>query len=278
MTGASYRRTVAPVPVEQRLWQGDVAFGVRTTAPTGACSPGACSPENTAAVVLIHGLGTSHRSNRRLHAELARTNTVHSIDLPGFGGLPTPAKPLGVVTLATALAGVLDGLSVTGASIVGHSMGAQWVVELARQRPELAARVIVIGPVTDPARCTVLEQARDLGRDMLKESFGANVVVFTDYVRCRQSWYLAQLRHMLAYPLLDRVAGLRMPLLVIRGGDDPVATAPWCRALRDRAGAGSLVTIPQRRHLVQYTAARAVASAIRAFVARTPDLVSQNIA
>jgi pimeloyl-ACP methyl ester carboxylesterase len=58
-----------------------------------------------------------------------------------------------------------------------------------------------------------------------------------------------------------------VPLLVMRGGKDPIAGVDWCRRVRDSARRGSLVVVPGHHHVVQYTAPRAVASAITSFVA-----------
>lgn len=220
------------------------------------------------AFVLIHGIGTSHRSMSRLHRELARASEVHSIDLPGFGGLPKPNSSISVRGMAAALASVLDHLGVTSAVLVGHSMGAQWVVELATSRPDLAAGVVLIGPVADDAHRTTLAQSAALFWDSVGESLSANAVVFLDYLRCGPVWFLKQLRHMIAYPIDVRVSGILVPLLVVRGGNDPIAGTEWCRKLRSRAPSGSFVVVPGNRHVAQFTAASAVASAIRAFVAR----------
>ena len=46
----------------------------------------------TPAVVLIHGIGVSHRYLRRLHGLLAETGDTYSIDLPGFGATPRPGQ------------------------------------------------------------------------------------------------------------------------------------------------------------------------------------------
>ena len=92
-------------------------------------------------------------------------------------------------------------------------------------------------------------------------------IVSADYVRCGMPWYLTQLRHMMTYPIEERIADLSVPVLVVRGGNDPVAGLDWCRRLRDRAHDGSLVIVPGCRHVVQFAAPRAVASAIDAFLA-----------
>ncbi|WP_199484450.1 alpha/beta fold hydrolase, partial [Microbacterium sp. C448] len=120
------------------------------------------------------------------------------------------------------------------AVLVGHSMGAQWVVELARQRPDLAASVVLIGPVADDEHRTIRAQSLALALDTLGEPPVVNAIVFAEYIRCGMPWYLTQLRHMMAYPIEDGVADLVVPVLIVRGGNDPVAGLEWCRRLSDR--------------------------------------------
>lgn len=218
--------------------------------------------------VLVHGIGTSHRYLSKLHEELARDAQVHSLDLPGFGGLPKPGASLSVRGMAAALGSVLDHLGVASAVLVGHSMGAQWVVELAASRPDLASEVVLIGPVADDEHRTAWSQAAGLARDTIGETLSANGVVLLDYVRCGPVWFLKQLREMIAYPIEGRIRSIVAPLLVIRGGNDPIAGTAWCRKLRWRARNGSFVVVPGNRHVVQFTAASTVASAIRAFLTR----------
>ncbi|MFE1646045.1 alpha/beta fold hydrolase [Microbacterium sp. P01] len=220
-------------------------------------------PEGTSRTfVLIHGIGASHRYLSRLHERLAATGSVHSIDLPGFAGLPKPDHAPDIAETATALGDVLTRLGVERAVLVGHSMGAQWVVELGAQRPELIAAVVVIGPVTDSEHRSAPAQAVALTADVLGETPGANAIVFTDYLRCGPRWYARHLPFMIGYPIEERVAALTAPLLVIRGGNDPVAGIRWCRRLRDSAAEGFVAVVPGHRHVVQHTAPGAVASAI----------------
>ena len=120
--------------------------------------------------------------------------------------------------MATSLASVLDHLGTSSAVLVGHSMGAQWVVELAATRPDLAAGVVLIGPVADDARRTTLAQSAALFRDALREPLGANAIVFVDYARCGPAWFSTQLRWMIAYPIEERIRTISAPLLVLRAG------------------------------------------------------------
>ncbi|MCR2763114.1 alpha/beta hydrolase [Microbacterium sp. zg.B48] len=218
--------------------------------------------------MLIHGIGVSHRYYDRLHRVLATFSDVHSIDLPGFGGLPAPVGALSVADMASALAALLKELGLTRAVLVGHSMGAQWVVELAAQHPDLASHVVIIGPVSDDRHRAALAQCVALAVDTVGEPPSGNAVVFSDYLRCPPWWYFAQLRQMVSYRIEDRAAALTMPLLVMRGGNDPIAGLAWCHRLRDRADRAELVVVAGHRHLVHYTAPREVASAVVDFVAR----------
>jgi pimeloyl-ACP methyl ester carboxylesterase len=227
-----------------------------------------------ATFVLIHGIGTSHRYMARLHDRLTAHGAVYSIDLPGFGGMPKPALSVSLAVMARALGDLLIKLGIDQSVLIGHSMGSQWVVELAAQSPALASSVVLIGPVTDDEHRSVIAQSVALGRDILGEPLDANVSVLVDYLRCGPVWYTGQLRQMLAYPIEQRVAALIVPVLVVRGGNDPIAGLAWCRRLRDSAQAGTLVVIPGHRHVVQFTAPRAVASAIRAYLPANAGVVS----
>lgn len=231
-----------------------LAFAVTADAPHGA--------GGGPTVVLVHGIGVSARYFARLHRVLAARARVVSVDLPGFGGLPKPEHDVDIHGMAAGLAVVLERSTTGPIVLVGHSMGAQWAVEVALERPELVERVVVIGPVADARHRTAFAQLRALAIDSLRELPSANLIIASDYVRCGPAWYLTQLRHMLDYPLERRVGALAVPLLVLRGGRDSIAGVRWCRELRDRAPRARLVHVPGHPHAVQHSSPRAVADAI----------------
>jgi pimeloyl-ACP methyl ester carboxylesterase len=208
----------------------------------------------------------SHRYLRRLADELSAHGDVHSLDLPGFGGTKKPRRALSVEDHARLVGMLLDELGIRDAVLVGHSMGAQFVTEVARTRAEVASAVVLIGPVTDPSRATAFAQGRALARDSLRETPQGNLLTLTDYIRCGPRWYLATLPPMLDYRTDLALAGVAAPTLVLRGENDPVARAPWCTTLADAAPHGELREIPRGRHLVQFSFAPATAAAILDFV------------
>lgn len=214
--------------------------------------------------VLLHGIGVSHRYFRRLSTRLEDAGRVVAFDLPGFGGTTKPASAVSVERYAAAIGRALDALDVGRCVLVGQSMGAQFAVELALIRPGLVSHLVLIGPVADARRRTVLQQSVALARDTLRESPSANATVFTDYLRCGPRWYLTELREMLRYPIEQRVPRVLQPLLVLRGASDPIADDAWCRRLAAEAPHGSFTSVTGR-HLAQYTAPRQVAQAVTAF-------------
>lgn len=218
-------------------------------------------------IVLVHGVGMSHRSFLHLHPRLARTASVHSVDLPGFAGLPAPEVDVSVAAMADALADVLRRVVARPAVLVGHSMGAQWVVETAVRHPDLVGGLVLIGPVVDDQRRGLPAQAVALARDGLREPPRVNLRVTLDYLRTGPRWFFAQVRHMLAYPLEERVAEAIVPTLVVRGGRDPIAGNGWVDRLAARTARSSVLVVPGKGHHVERTAAEAVARGILALTA-----------
>lgn len=212
--------------------------------------------------VLLHGIGMSHRYYRRLQALLARHGDTYAVDLPGFGGTPTPGRQLSVADYAAHTAAVLEKMGVSRAVVVGHSMGTQFATELAVQRPDLVSHVALLGPVVDPTRRTVLEQSLALGLDGLKESPLGNAIVFTDYIRSGLRWYLTELPVMMGYDLDARLALVSQPVLVVRGSRDPIAPRDWCEKLAATVPNGTFLEIPGKPHIVQHGGAAGTAAGI----------------
>lgn len=92
-------------------------------------------------LLLIHGIGSSHRSWDLIIDELAAHRDVIAVDLPGFGATPPLRGETSIRTLADAVTKFLDDHSLLGTDAVGSSMGARLVLELARRGGILGAVV-----------------------------------------------------------------------------------------------------------------------------------------
>jgi pimeloyl-ACP methyl ester carboxylesterase len=222
------------------------------------------------AYVLLHGIGVSHRYLARLHGELALSTPTYSIDLPGFGGNPKPRRQLSVEEYAAFVAAALESQGVDSYVLVGHSMGVQFAIEAALQHPERVRQIVLMGPVVDARHRSVFRQTVALARDgLFFESPSSNWLVFTDYLRCGLPWYLTELPVMIEYRTEERLRDVKVPVLVLRGSQDPVAGPEWALNLSRIAYQGRLVEIPHCGHVAQHLRPQAVADAIRTFVAAT---------
>jgi len=84
-------------------------------------------------LLLVHGLGGSWRSWSPILDALAAEREVVAVDLPGFGSTPPLPGRCTVASLTDALTRFLKGNGLMGVDVVGTSMGARLVLELARR-------------------------------------------------------------------------------------------------------------------------------------------------
>ena len=95
-------------------------------------------------LLLVHGLGGSYRSWDTIAPSLARTRDVIAIDLPGHGQSPTETDSGTFAGLARSLDEWLVSENFTGIDMVGSSMGARLVLEMARRGR--AGAVVALDP------------------------------------------------------------------------------------------------------------------------------------
>lgn len=226
-------------------------------------APSEHGPRSGPPVVLVHGIGVSRRYFGPLARVLSTTHRVLVPDLPGFGSSGRPRPALGVAEQAAALERVLDRAGVHEPVLVGHSMGTQVVTELAARRPGAARALVLIGPVVDPAARTALRQAWRLARDSAHEPVRVNAWVLSDYLRAGPRSFFGSLPHMLGYPIEERLADVAEPVLLVRGGRDPIATGPFLQQLAAAAPKAATLEVPGAPHVAMATHPEVVAAACR---------------
>ncbi|WP_057884261.1 alpha/beta fold hydrolase [Tsuneonella troitsensis] len=95
-------------------------------------------------LLLIHGLGGSHRSWNTISPSLAEAREVIALDLPGHGQTPAEADSGTFNGLARSLDDWLRVENLAGIDMVGSSMGARLVLEMARRGR--AGAVVALDP------------------------------------------------------------------------------------------------------------------------------------
>lgn len=205
----------------------------------------------TPTIVLVHGIGMSHRSFRRSQHALSGTHRTVAVDLPGFGGVPAARRALAASEMGDLLVRALRASGVRQSVIAGQSMGAQVAVEAALRHPDVVDAVVLVGPVTDPRRRSLPRLAAGLLLDSCGEGLRMNTVIATDSLRSLRQ-YRRQLRPMQWYRMLEDVSRLRVPVLVVRGDRDPIARRDWAARVAGAAGRGALVELSGPHHVQEH--------------------------
>ena len=220
-------------------------------------------PPGAPSVVLVHGLGVSHRYFRPLALDLATDTAVSAPDLPGYGRTRGPARALDVRELSTVLAEWLRATGRGGSVLVGNSAGCQFVVDLACHAPELMGPTVLIGPTFARGHRTVRSQVWRLLATGLKESPSLVPLLVQDYAVCGPLRFLASLRLFLEDRVEDKVPSVPVPVVVMRGEFDTLAPAGWVEDLVAGLPDAEAVEVPGVGHALNWTAPGPVAAVAR---------------
>ena len=249
----------------QRIPVGDVQVDLRTYGGNG--DAGTSSPGDGPPVVLVHGIGASERYFGPLIRELAGTATVYTLELPGFGSAPTPGRQLKMEDFGRIAVQALESAGIRGAQWVGHSMGCQVVVEMALAAPDAASSIVLLGPTINDAERSAPLQALRLLQDCLGEPAAVNGILLADYLfRAGPRWYLKTLPVMIRHRMEERLAGVQPPVLLVRGGRDPVVRADWIARLAATRPGTLTAELPGQPHVLMYTRPVETAALLRSVV------------
>ncbi|WP_278313455.1 alpha/beta fold hydrolase [Lolliginicoccus levis] len=95
-------------------------------------------------LLLVHGLGSSVRNWDPVLSTLAGERDVYAVDLPGFGDSPALSGEVTIAALTDAVEGFIAKRDLHDVDIVGSSMGARMVLEMARRG--YAGAVVALDP------------------------------------------------------------------------------------------------------------------------------------
>jgi pimeloyl-ACP methyl ester carboxylesterase len=196
-------------------------------------------------ILLVHGLGLSHRYFARLLPLLPR---ARAIDLEG-------------TSLDELTASIADAAE-PGTVVVANSLGAQIATELAVRSPESVGALVLSGPTWDPAAPNLPAQFVRLLADSYREQPSLVPVALADYARRGPLHILQAARSMLRHPMADRLAQVSAPVVIVRGSKDPICGQRWAEQLAAAPADGRLVTVHGAAHAVDWSHPGAVAQAV----------------
>ncbi len=239
-------------------------------------------PPGAPVVVFSNSLGTTRAMWAPQVAALSRRFRCLTYDTRGHGASAVVAAPVTVEGLAADLAGLLDGLGIARAHVVGLSLGGMTGQALAVSRPDLVDRLVLLAtsarmapPEAWHERAALVRRAgmaaivdAILGRWFTPAADPAAVAPVREgllaiapegYARCCEA--------IAAMDLTGAIAAIRAPTLVISGADDPATPVAMQADIRARIPGAEHVVIANAAHLVNLEQAAATTRHIEAFLA-----------
>jgi pimeloyl-ACP methyl ester carboxylesterase len=228
-------------------------------------------------VVLVHGAGSDHRC---WPVEVRRLSgwRVLAVDLPGHGR--SSGRPRQSVRAYTQdLLFFLNELQIFRAVLVGHSLGAAVVLQLALEQPDLLAGLGLISasahleappslidyftnPLTIPLAVQLFQQWA-----FSPQTTPARIETGLELLRAARPAVLAgDWRAFAHYDLPGELGQISAPAWVAAGGDDRLAPLPCAHFLAARLPHARLQVIPNAGHMLLHEQPAALVAGLRAFL------------
>jgi len=239
------------------------------------------------ALLFLHGFTLDHRMWNQQTEQLAKTHKVFSYDARGFGRSDLPTTE--TYRHYEDAAALCDHLGLRRVVVIGHSIGAHQMLELALSRPDLVAGWVGICtsglagiPFTDDLTKMfgdVRQAAREKSIEAAKAIWGrcgwfaparelAPVAAELDRMLGEYSgwhWTHDNPAKGLEPTAAERLVDLRAPALIITGGRDLPYNHAQRDALRAQIEGASVLDLPRASHMANMEEPDAVNRAITEF-------------
>lgn len=231
---------------------------------------------------LVHGAGGSAGAWIRQQEGLADTARVIALDLPGHGESGGEGCRE-IETYAAVVRGFIDAMKLSKVILGGHSMGGAVAQAVTLAHPELLAGLLLVGT---GARLRVLPQIFErLERDYpegVRFVTGLALAAGTapeladslirQTLRIPQAVMIGDFRACDRFDVMARLTELRLPTLIISGGDEDRLTPPkYAHFFRERIATSRLALILEAGHYVQLERPEETTAVIREFLATLPQ-------
>jgi 3-oxoadipate enol-lactonase len=185
-------------------------------------------------LVLIGGLANDLSEWEWMVQRCAETHRVLAFDNRGAGRTGKPDIPYSIEMMAADTAGLMTALDISGATVLGVSMGGKIALALALDHPELVARLILVSASAvsrvdnGPTR---MEMLMFLGRLFARGKYAQ-----PGYAQSRQR------QASFAFECVDRLDEIEVPTTIMHGRNDWIAPLRRAEEIREGIAGSQLVT------------------------------------
>jgi 3-oxoadipate enol-lactonase len=236
-------------------------------------------------LLFVHGLGSSSRDWEYQVPFFAQDYEVVVYDVRGHGQSDKPPGPYSIPLFARDLAGLIEGLDIAPAHVVGISMGGMIGLQLVVDRPELVRTLGVVNSAPDMVVRTWRQRfevwqrllvAPLLGMDKVAEVLGQRLFPKVEQGELRElfieRWaendphaYQEAVKAIVGWTVDEHLGLIACPVLVVSGDHD--YTPPEFKAAYvERIPQGELVVIEDSGHGTPVDQPEAFNQALAAFL------------
>lgn len=217
-------------------------------------------------IVLVHGYGAASGYLLPTAEHLAPHHPVYVPDLPGWGKSDEPDHALDLAELADVLAGFIRVQQLSPVVLLGNSFGCQIIVEFSVRYPDLVHRAVLVGPTLDPETRSVARLAWRLAKTTVREHPMQLLIAGRDYLRFGIRNAIKTLQFMIDDPLVEKLRRMPVPVLLVRGEHDPIATQEWIEKMDGLIPNAQTVVIPGAGHAPNFDEPDELAALVQRFL------------
>jgi 3-oxoadipate enol-lactonase len=241
------------------------------------------------AVAFVHGLGGRKESWDAVLAAVANAGyEAIAIDMRGAGDSDTPAGPYSVAGWAADLIALLEGLDITRAALVGHSVGCMVVEHAALALEDRCPALAMLGGAVawGPGFDTVLGERAELARagSMREIADAVAMTGFTEKARTECPELIERFAELFvandpegyAESALGTARGrmldpgaIHCPALAFAGSEDPVTPPEASKEVAAAMPRGEFTTVGDGAHWCQMELPEAVGDLLTGFLGRS---------
>jgi pimeloyl-ACP methyl ester carboxylesterase len=229
------------------------------------------NPAGRPAVLLLHGLGANSASWTFQMPPLVEAGfRPIAPDSPGFSRSPYDGKGWSIATVAQAMADLLAELQTGSVHVVGISMGGVIAQQMAFDFPQLIRKLVLVSTFAALRPESLGSWVYLLGRFVMVHTLGlpaqAKVVarrifalaeqeelrkmLITTITQSDPRAYRAAMRALALFDSQERLAGIKVPTLVITGDRDTTVPPPRQKLLVNGISGAQQVVISNAGHAV----------------------------
>ena len=238
-------------------------------------------------LLLLHGYTDSSRSWSLMVPYLSEYRLLIP-DQRGHGGSDAPECCFSSTQYAHDARLLLDALGIGQAAVAGHSLGSMVAISLAAEQPQRVSRLILIGSTAlAPVKrgdwlfdnAMALTAPLDPSSPFLREWHPSNqpTPVDPDFAKAVEAEYLliplhvwrGVMRELTLVPVGRHAPDVKVPVLVLSGGKDPLFPAEHHQSLLKAFPNAKAQVFPELGHNPNWERPEAVASTMKQFLRST---------